>query len=281
MSDLLSPLENAFRECCSSLDVLTDSYRSMVGGTQYPFTYEADMAATHPIACGWLHANAFSKITELPYCGSHLIPAECLARAADEAGITALWLLEPDDWRLRESRWLRWDRRELAHERKLVKTLSESGFGIASSFESASHAAEVRRQKIRVLLDAKFSNDCIAPPKGPVPSFEQIVKDLKMPAVAYIYYRLLSHSTHSGPSVARSALSQSGNQIGFYMSHSPRDWVNGFKIIGTAITAPGLVQARRINVETARIAEFQGAWESLKVRGERLRTSQNAAGGGH
>lgn len=278
MSDFEHPAEALFEECRLALDELTDRYRDFIKGSNYPSTYEADMAAAQLLTCAFLHANALSQVAEIPYIGSHLIPSQCLCRAAFEAGLTAFWLAEQDDWRLREARWLRWIGREEKYRSGLSQSFQDVDPGFAGRLAIERQELAGRREAITELLRQHLEPDQPAPELQRSPSFEEMLRDLGLVDLLYARYRLLSHVLHSGPTSAASALRSGGSTIGMYLAHSPADWNDIFALTGFALYAPLPSFGKRIGVESEKLKMVEGAWHDLRTKAEALHRTYALSG---
>lgn len=271
MSQIHSPAEEAFFACRDALDHVTESFKALIENTRYPGTYEADMAATQLFSCTWLHVNALSKISEIRYLGSHFVPAQCLCRAAVEAGLTAYWLVEPDDWRLREARWLRWVNREEQHRKKLSRDIAKIHKDTSSALESEQLALEDRRKQIELQLKDHLAVDQLEVELERNPSFESILNDLNIRDNFYIRYRFLSHVLHSGPSGVQNVLRASNSgSIGMYMAHSPQDWSDLLVTAGYSMQAGLPSFAKRVGASSDRIDATIKAFSELVRVGQSL-----------
>lgn len=271
--ELLSPSEVAFFECRDALDRVTDAFLDLRSGTVFPSTYEADMAATYLFACAWQAVNAISHLTEIRYVGSHFIPAQCLCRSAVEVGLTAYWLVREDDWRLREARWLRYVRREEKYRGGLASDFGALNAEISDRLRSERVQLESRRNAIDSLLKVEFAKDGIRADTERTPSFSEILSDLKLRDQIYPRYRLLSHSLHGGPSQASTVLRIEGDNVGWYMAHSPRDWSDLFLLAGHALCAGASDYAKRISAPSEKVAVLNEALSDLARKSQYLEES--------
>lgn len=265
------PMERAFFECRDSLDRLTRVLLSCLqGGTTLPTRYEADMAASYLLSCTWLHANALSHLAEIPYTGSHLIPAQALCRAAVESGFTALWLLDPDDWRQREARWLRYVRREEKHRHALSVDFSKLSPQMTERLASECLSLQERRRKISELLLAEFAPDSVIPDIDSIPSFARMLQDLDEYDKIYIRYRFLSHSVHGGPSQASTAMRTEGHSVSMYMAHSPQEWSVLFSLTGYAVYAGLESYTKRVQIPESKLVEAREALHEVMENSDSL-----------
>jgi len=258
-------IEDRFRSVISHLDDVTQRYRIARQSIVELGRYEADLAAIKLMQATWLHINALSSVAEIPYTGSHSISAWVLLRAAFEAGLTAWWLVAPENWIEREARWLQWIKREEIHRDKLSKSSNVFGADFVTQLEGERDRLAKRRQDISNLL-----LDNVAPdqrPKverqlrPPTVSMEQIIRETGLPSRYYIVYRVSSHYTHSGPSTSNTLLQFANDEN--TQTSIPCDWSEMFCAASWLMTDPGQVVLIRCGANHEDVARIVDAHNNL------------------
>lgn len=237
--------ESLFVSCVSALDRVTRAYRIALPFGTFPGTYEADAAAFCLMEVVWQQVNAVSAVAELQPHGSHYEPACVLCRVAYEASVTAVWLTGPSDWKDRESRWLRWFRKEEDYLRRLSRDVGTASQDAASSYDVRREELESFRQQVATLLRAEYITAGIPEREakarcsfGSTPTFKSILLEAGLGPRDYALYSTLSHSTHVGPSAATGVLRVEGNRVTPYLAHGPHEWPFLFRIAAWSVTWP-------------------------------------------
>ncbi len=212
--------EAAYRSCVDALDQVTGSSINLRRGMQFPYRYEADMAAMRLMQATLLHVNAVSSVAMIPYLGSHVLPAWVLLRSAFESSLIANWLAEPNDWIERETRWLRWIPKEEDYVKKLAVEFKSVNFSFHDRL-AMEHRESTERRSARIDLlieEAKMSGgeqaeSMVRQRICSSVSMPQILKELDLPPRTYIFYRIASHIVHAGPSASESEFRREGGSL--------------------------------------------------------------------
>lgn len=210
-----------------------------------------------------IYVNSLSAVAELKPEGSHLPSAWTLARSAFESGMTAMWLAEPDDWKERESRWIRWVQREEKFTQNLARSLPDASVVGSNPFAQNVAALRQRRESITQLLLAEFarsnpeSEESHARRKHHLetgPTFETILKECTLGREMYLAYRIGSHYAHTGPSVSDSVFSFDGKAFSAYYAYGPGDWVAPFKLASWSLAQPAMFVLQRADCDPVKSA---------------------------
>lgn len=226
----------------------------------------------------WIQVNALSGIAEMRAYGSHYDAACVLCRVAFEASVTAYWLAQPEDWKDRESRWLRWVRKEEDYRKRLGKEIESSSPSFSQRLDSERISLESRRLQIAALLhseylsagfsEAEAQKRCVG---GGSPNFRTILNETDLGPQRYIAYTVLSHSTHVGPSVAEAALRVEGNAVTPILTHGPNEWPLVFETASWCVTAPVQRILARCTADTAKVHDVIDAHQALLHATDKLR----------
>lgn len=246
---------SVYDQCIQALDNVTGAFAQGRKGLNAPTCYEADFAACKLMQQVYLHVNAISHIAAIRYTGSHLTAAWPLLRTAFETALRTLWLVQDDDWKERESRWLGWVTEEERYLKRLAKEFDAINVEYAQRLRAQRSELERRRKAIDKLLpkDSRMRN----------PSVPELISEVGLEAKYYIWYRIASHFSHGGPSSSQCAVKRTEEGIAFVGVVQPRDWKGVFRSASWSITAPGLYVLLRSGADQAVIETLNSQHDRL------------------